>query len=83
MYASLGFVALMESRRTQRYSLFLLLIIVSIFLLSALIEILQATLVANRGAEWTDLAANFLGLLAGYLAFLLLRRFRLFRFLRS
>jgi len=83
MYASLGFVALMESRRTRRYSLFHLLILVSILLLSGLIEILQATLAANRGAEWTDLLANFLGLLGGYLAFLLLGRFRLFRFLKS
>jgi VanZ family protein len=83
MYASLGFVALMESRRTRQYSLFHLLIIVSILLLSGLIEILQATLASNRGAEWTDLLANFLGLLAGYLAFLVLGRFRLFRFLKS
>lgn len=83
MYAALGFVALMESRRTTQYSLFHLLILVGILFLSGLIEILQSTVAANRGAEWSDLLANFLGLLAGYLAFHLFGGFRLFRFLKS
>lgn len=83
MYGALGFVALMESRRTRQFSLFHLLILVGIFFLSGLIEILQATVAANRGAEWTDLLANLLGLLASYLAFHLLGGLRLFRFLKS
>lgn len=90
MYAPLGFVALMESRRTRpcsAYHLFIsayhLFIIVILFLLSGLIEILQATVVATRAAEWTDLLANLLGLLAGYLTYRLVGGFRLFRFFKS
>lgn len=83
MYAALGFVALMESRQTQKYSLFHLLLMLIIFMLSGLIEILQATVATNRGAEWYDLLANFLGLWVGYLVFILLGKYRIFRFLIS
>ncbi|MCK4880295.1 MAG: VanZ family protein [Bacteroidales bacterium] len=83
MYASLGFVALMESRRNRQGSVYHLFIIAVIFLLSGLIEILQATVVATRGAEWTDLLANLAGLFAGYLAYRFMGGFRLFRFLKS
>ena len=83
MYAPLGFVALMESRCTRHCSAYHLFIIVGLFLLSGLIEILQATVVATRAAEWTDLLANLLGLLAGYLAYRLVGGFRLFRFFKS
>lgn len=83
MYASLGFVALMESRRIRQHSGYHLFIVVFLFLLSGVIEILQATIVATRAAEWTDLLANLMGLFAGYLAFRLIGGFRLFRFLKS
>jgi VanZ family protein len=83
MYAALGFVAIMESRRPLKSSLFHLVLILILFLLSGMIEILQATVASDRGAEWYDLLANFLGLWAGFLAFILLGKFRLFRFLRS
>jgi len=83
MYGALGFVALAESRKSPPRLAIHMLIIFSIFALSALIEILQATVIASRAAEWYDLLANFLGLLAGYLAFRLVGSWRIFNFLRS
>ena len=83
MYAPLGFVALMESRCNRRCFNYHLFIVVMIFMLSGLIEILQATVIATRGAEWTDLLANLGGLITGYVAYRLLGRCRLFRFLKS
>ena len=83
MYGSLGFVSLMESRCKRPCYGFHLLILLGAWVASALIEILQATVVETRGAEWTDLFANFLGLFCAYLAFRLLGGFRIFRFLKS
>ena len=83
MYASLGFVALMESRCSRNCHGLNLLTLLAILLASGLIEVLQATVVLSRGAQWIDLLANFLGLVSGYLAFLLIGRFRIFRFLKS
>ena len=83
MYAPFGFVALMESRCTHQCHKFHLFILLGILLVSALIEVLQATVVLSRGAEWVDLLANFSGLVAGYLAFRLIGGFRIFRFLKS
>ncbi len=83
MYAPLGFVALMESRCTRNCPAFHTIILAGIFLASALIEVLQATVVLSRGAEWVDLLANFLGVLGGYLAYRLVGGWRLFRFLKS
>lgn len=83
MYAALGFVALMESRKNPPRLAIHMLIVFSIFTLSALIEVLQATVVATRAAEWFDLLANFLGLLAGYVAYRLVGRWKIFKFLRS
>ena len=83
MYASIGFVALMECKcRDKCYKPHFLLILF-LFLMSAVIEVLQATVVATRAAEWFDLFANFSGLVAGYVAFRILRNYRIFRFLRS
>lgn len=83
MYASFGFVALMESRCQRQCIGYYLLILFTIFLVSAIIEILQATVVASRGAEWYDLLANLLGVVAGYLAFRLFGRWKIFRFLKA
>lgn len=83
MYASLGFVALMESRCSRKCLGHHLLILLGILLASGLIEVLQATVVLSRGAEWVDLLANFLGLLSGYLAFRIIGGWRLFRFLKA
>ena len=83
MYASLGFVALMESRCSHKCHILIFFILLAILLASALIEVLQATVVLSRGAEWIDLLANFLGLMAGYLAFRLIGGWGLFRFLKS
>ncbi len=83
MYASFGFVALMESHRTAKSRGFHFFILLGILLASALIEVLQATVVLSRGAEWVDLLANFLGLLSGYLAFRIIGGWRLFRFLKA
>ena len=82
MYAALGFVALAESRRTSPRLGKDILLLFSIFALSAMIEILQATVVAARAAEWFDLLANFLGLIAGYIAHRLIGSWRIFKFLR-
>lgn len=82
MYAPLSFVALMESRITRQYSRYHLYIMIMIFLLGGVIEILQATVVTSRAAEWTDMLANLIGLLTGYLAFRLMGEFRIFRFLK-
>jgi VanZ family protein len=75
MYGSLGLVTLLE-RHCQKLCFpkeFLLLFL--LFALSTLMEILQATVVASRGAEWFDLAANFLGLAAAWLTYSFFRRF--------
>lgn len=83
MYAALGFVALAESRCSRNCHGLNFLILFAILLVSALIEVLQATVVLSRGAEWVDLLANFSGLVAAYLAFRLIGNRRLFRFLKS
>lgn len=83
MYGSLSFVALMENRCSLQCSVHHLIIILVILVSSALIEILQATVVPGRTAEWIDLLSNSLGLLGGYLCFRLLGGFRIFRFLKS
>jgi VanZ family protein len=82
MYGSLGFVALMESRCIHRCSRLFLVLLFAIWLASLLIEVLQATVVNSRGAEWYDVLANFLGLIASYVAFRLFGSWRIFRFLR-
>lgn len=83
MYGALGFVALTESRLDPPRLAKHMLILFAIFAMSALIEILQATVVASRAAEWFDLLANFLGLILGYIAYRLIGGFRIFSFLRS
>jgi VanZ family protein len=83
MYAAIGFVALMECQCRQTCLLKHTALILILFSMSAIIEVLQATVVASRAAEWYDLLANFLGLTGGYIAFRILRNFSLFRFLRS
>ncbi len=77
MYAAIGFVALLEARCREHCRARHLLILMEILVLSALIEVLQATLVASRAAEWFDLMANALGLVGGYVAY------RLFLLIRS
>lgn len=75
MYGTFGLVALIE-RRCKKHCFpreFLLLFL--IFLLSTLMEVLQATVVASRAAEWLDLAANFSGLAAAWLSYSFFRRF--------
>lgn len=74
MYAAFGFTALLESRckaECARYHLILLMII---FFISVTIEVLQATLIPSREAEWFDLLANALGLVSGYIAYLIVKR---------
>jgi VanZ family protein len=83
MYAALGFVALSESRRNSSRSGLHVFLLFSIFALSAIIEILQATVVASRAAEWFDLLSNFLGLIGAYIAYRLIGGWKIFRFLRS
>lgn len=82
MYASLGFIALMESRCSGKCAFLHVFLLLAILFTSFIIEILQAILIASRGAEWFDMLANFIGVSAAYAAFLVLGRWRLFRFLR-
>ena len=65
MYAPLGFVALMESRCKTKCHPLHFFILVGILVASALIEVLQATVISSRGAEWFDVLANLAGLTAG------------------
>jgi len=83
MYASIGFVALMESRCSKNCLVFHMILVLVIFVMSAIIEVLQATVIATRAAEWFDLLANISGLVAGYVAYRILRGFWIFKFLRS
>ena len=76
MYAFLGFVALLETRCYNHCHLLHTLLLLGLFMLSTLIEVLQATVVATRYAEWLDLLANFLGLAAGYSAYRIIRHLR-------
>lgn len=77
LYAFFGWVALLESRCNHACLGFHVLLLFSIFFMSAVIEVLQATVVASRSAEWFDLLANFGGLTAGYFAY------RVFRYIIS
>ncbi len=75
MYGTFGVVALLERRCNQQCFFREFLLLLSIFALSLLMEVLQATVVATRSAEWLDLVANFSGLLAAWLAYSFFRRF--------
>lgn len=83
MYTALGFVALSESRLDPPRLAWHVLLLFIIFAMSATIEILQATVIPARSAEWFDLLANSFGLIAGYIAYRLVGSWRIFRFLRS
>ena len=82
MYTLFGFVELLESRCQIQCVRFHLLLIMIIFIMSTVIEVLQATVVATRSAEWLDLLANFFGLLAGYIAFRIFKNLGIFKSLR-
>lgn len=73
MYASFGFVALLERRCNNQCNLSHMILLIAIFFMSLLIEILQATVVASRSAEWKDLLANFAGLVTAYIGYRILR----------
>jgi VanZ family protein len=76
MYAAFGLVALFERRCKQQCFFREFLLLLSIFTLSLLMEVLQATVVASRSAEWLDLAANATGILAAWMTYSFFRRFR-------
>ncbi len=73
MYGAFGFTALLENRCKQRCAAAHFLLLFIILLLSAAIEVLQATVVETRSAEWLDLLANGAGLTGGYAAFRIFR----------
>lgn len=75
MYGALGLVALLERRCKEQCFPRELLLLFLLFSLSFLMEILQATVVASRSAEWFDLAANFIGLAGAWLSYSFFRRF--------
>ena len=76
MYASFGFVALFEIRCYNHCFLRHFLFLLGIFIMSVLIEVLQATVIASRSSEWLDLLANFTGLSAAYPAYRIIRQLR-------
>ena len=76
MYASIGLVALFERRSHIHCNFSHLLLLGVIFAMSVLIELLQATVVASRSAEWLDLLANLTGLVAGFIAYRIIRSLR-------
>ena len=76
MYGSLGLLALFERRCNQQCFFKEFLFLLALFALSLLMEILQATVVATRSAEWLDLIANAFGLMGAWLAYSFFRRFR-------
>lgn len=69
MYGAFSFTALLETRCREACGRKHFLLLLAIFFMSFVIEILQATIIATRGAEWYDLLANFLGLIGGYVAY--------------
>ena len=75
MYGALGLVALLERHCKQQCFPKEFLLLFLLFTLSTLMEILQATVVASRAAEWFDLAANFCGLAGAWLTYSFFRRF--------
>ena len=75
MYGALGLVTLLERHCTKQCFLKEFFLLFLLFSLSALMEILQATVVASRAAEWFDLAANFCGLAGAWLTYSFFRRF--------
>jgi VanZ family protein len=79
MYSFFGFVGLLETRCYHRCLGLHFLLLTSIFGLSVLLEVLQATLVPSRSAEWFDLVANLSGLTVGYIAYRIFRHLRSFR----
>jgi VanZ family protein len=68
MFGMLGMVALLELRCRERCAIGQVIVLMMIFLMGLAIELIQATLIDSRTAEWLDLMANGFGLLAGYLA---------------
>jgi VanZ family protein len=76
MYAAVGFTSLLESRCKSQCARYYTVLLLIILLMSAVIEVLQATLVETRSAEWLDLLANAAGLFSGYLAFRILALFK-------
>jgi VanZ family protein len=83
LYAFFGLVVMFESRCKNQCLLFHAILITLVFVLSAVIEVLQATVVATRSAEWLDLLANFLGLIAGYTGYRIIKFLGIFKSLRS
>ncbi|MEN8155789.1 MAG: VanZ family protein [Bacteroidota bacterium] len=75
MYGFFGFVSLLETRCKERCLRLHMLLLIIIFIMSTTLEVLQATVVASRSAEWLDLLANLSGLVAGYFAYRILFKF--------
>ena len=66
MYASIGFVVLLEKMCSRNCCVVELLHLLSLFIFSALIEILQFLVIPSRSAEWPDLLANLAGLIVAW-----------------
>ena len=75
MYGALALVALLERRCQKRCFPKEFLLLFLIFLMSFTEEVLQATLIPSRAAEWFDLIANALGIAAAWLTYSFFRRF--------
>ena len=76
MYTVLTVVALLENRCRVNCLRIRIYLMLAIFLLSICMEVLQATVIISRSAEWADLIANLCGVLFGYFLIRLLYMIR-------
>lgn len=83
MYLVFGFVLLTESRCYSECFRFHFKLILIVFAMSALIELLQETVIATRSAEWFDLLANLTGLITGYFIFRIALKIKLIKQVKS
>ena len=83
MYLGFGFVFLAESRCYSACFWFHLKLMLIVFAMSALIELLQETVIRTRSAEWFDLLANLTGLIAGYLVFRIALKLKIIKQVKS
>lgn len=83
MYLGFVFVFLAESRCYSSCLRFHLKLILTVFAMSAMIELLQETVIRTRSAEWLDLLANLMGLIAGYVIFRIALKLNIIRQVKS
>ena len=69
MYAFLSFIIFFDLKKVNKKCIVKILLILSILIFSAIVEILQEFVFTERDGNIYDLAANAVGILIGYLLF--------------